>query len=242
MNINNIDISVYNATLIDRKFTNHDVVTVSDWLDGSPNPIYMRSFGRYKDINLTFLINIEELPFYLADNVCFESIDAIIEQLKFCTIEFDDILRYFACNFEGKAEPKKLKDGVFTLDVKLNCYKTYASEVKRYNTTEVTQLIINNTGSVESEVYLVITPSVNIPIFTITGLSKKPITLNNLVANIPHIIDGYLFRYLKAGASDITNYNAFEFPVLPKGDFVGNTTVGFSQAVNVGYQYYPKFN
>jgi hypothetical protein len=97
---------------------------------------------------------------------------------------------------------------------------------------------ITSLGVVASPCLVTVTPTAAIAEFVIQGFESE-IRLRNLVANKPHVIDGYLYRYLKDGVNDITNYDAFAWPVL----LVGTTNLVFSHSTaNITVQYYPIYN
>lgn len=232
MTINGIDISVYGATLLSKKITNHDVVQVFNWLDGAAMPVFTRNEQRFKDIALTFLI---ESSSEAATEGYFS---ALMLAMKDCIILFNELTKYFACHFDGKVEPKKLTARAWLVEIDLLCHKTYLSEVV-ITANGISSKSITSTGAIPSPCLITVTPSVAIAEYTISGLSSTSIKIKNLTANKAHVIDGYLFRYLKDGGNDITNFDAFEWPVLP----IGTTNVTFSHTTaNVTIQYYPLFN
>lgn len=232
LTINSTDISTHAAKLIDRKFSNHEVINVYDWLDGASSPVHMRDYQTFKDISITLLISST------SDAEAIVKADKLIELCKHSVLKFSDISFFFSCHFEGKFEMEKLKNGVLKLVINLMCNKTYLPEVTT-TAAGVDTVAIANSGTLASEMYISITPTEDISEFTITGLSATPIKVQNLTADKPHVIDGYTYKFLADGANDIGNYNAFEFPVLP----TGTTNVGFSHTTaNVVLKYYPKFN
>jgi len=230
--INGSAFSTYSAKLIEYKFTNHDVIQVYDWLEGSASPVYMRNYNRFKDLELTILVT--ETTDALAET----KMNLLVQQLKSCLIVIDNISKTFACHFEGKIQPERLKYGVWKFTASLACYKTYGTEVTETSTNS-TSKSVTNSGTLASPMYITIVPSTNLSTFTITGLTSSPIVLSNLTSGVTYTIDGYTYRYLEAGANDIANYGAFEFPVLP----VGTTSIGFSTNTQVvTLKYYPLFN
>ena len=232
MTINGINISTFGAILLSKQITNHDVVQVYNWLDGASMPVFARNEQRFKDITLTFLIESS------SESATEGSFSALVLALKDCVILFDELSKYFACHFDGKVEPKKLTAKAWLVEVDLKCHKTYLPEVV-ISANGVSSKSITSTGAIPSPCLITVTPTVAITEYTISGLSSISIKIKNLTANKAHVIDGYLFRYLKDGGNDIANYNAFEWPVLP----VGTTNVDFSHTTaNVTIQYYPLFN
>lgn len=232
MTINEVDLSGYGATLLSKKVSNHDVVQIYDWLDGASCPVYSRTEQRFKDITLTLLLDSDSA----AETET--NYSALILALQDCDLVFDEMYKHFACHFQGKTEPRKLTATTWLVEVDLKCYRTYLPEVI-VTANGVSHKLITSLGSMPSQCLITVTPTIAIAEYMISSLGSGEIRIKNLEANKPHVIDGYLYRYLKDGVSDIVNYNAFEWPMLP----TGTTDVLFSHTTaNVSIQYYPIFN
>jgi len=231
MTINGTDLSTFGATLLSKQITNHDVVQVYDWLDGAASPVFSRSEQRFKDITLTNLIEAS------LESETESQFSALIRAAKACTVEFDELTKRYDCHFKGRAEPKRLTARAWLVEVDLLCHKTYLPEVI-VTAGGVSMKSVTSLGAMPSPCRITVTPSVDIAEFVILGF-ESDIRLQNLEANKPHAVDGYLYRYLKDGANDIANYDAFAWPVLP----VGTTELIFSHTTaSVNIQYYPIFN
>lgn len=232
MTINGIDLSAFGATFLSKQITNHEVVQIYDWLDGAVNPVFSRTEQRIKDITLTILI--ESTSEAETEN----QFSDLILALKDCVVSFSGLDKLYSCHFKGKVEPKRLTPVAWLAEIDLLCHKTFLPEVV-VTANGVSHKIITSTGALPSPCLITVTPTVEISEFVIYGLGSSDIRIRNLAANQPHVVDGYLFRYLKDGVNDIANYNAFEWPVLP----VGTIDVIFSHTTaNVTIQYYPIFN
>lgn len=232
MTINGTDITAFGAALLRKSITNHDIIQIYDWLDGAASPVFSRSEQRFKDITLTFLIESSSE----AETESYFS--ALILALKESVLVFDEFEKQYACHFKGKAEPKKLTDRAWLVEIDLLCHRTFLPEMV-ITANSVNHKIITSTGAMPSPCLITVTPSMAITEYVIYGLGSSDIRIKNLSANKPHVIDGYLFQYLKNGVNDIANYNAFEWPVLS----IGTTDVMFSHTTaNVTIQYYPIFN
>ena len=232
MTINEIDLSEFGGILLSKIISTHDVVQVYDWLDSAASPVYSRTEQRFKDITLTILLESE------AEAETETQFSNLILALQSCDLVFDEMYKHFTCHFQGKSEPKKITPVVWLIEVDLKCYKTYLPEVL-VTANGVTHKEITSLGSTPSPCLITITPIEAITEFVIVGLGATEIRLNNLEANKSHVIDGYLFRYLKDNVNNIANYNAYAWPVLP----IGTTDVLFSHTtVDVSIQYYPIFN
>lgn len=232
MLINNKNISTFSATLIDRRFTNHEVVSVNDWLDGSPSPIFLREYTRYKRIGLDFIFE------GTTEQIILSNIDRMVGEIKRSTIKFDDLTFLYDVHMEGTIMMEKANNTTYKVVIELRAHRTYKPEIgKVANKTLSTTLI--NTGTKETAVWIEIKPTITLPSFTISGLSSKPIVLTNLVKDATYIIDSYTFRYLRNGANEIANFNGFEFAKAA----VGTNNIAFSAAsADITLKYFPNHN
>ena len=231
MTINGIDIASFGATLLSKQISNHDVVQFYDWLDGAIAPVFTRTEQRFKDITLTLLLESN------SEAETESQFAALIRALKDCTLEFDSLSKRYDCHFKGKSEPKRLNIRAWLVEIDLLCHRTYLPEVI-ITANGVGMKSITNLGVIASPCLVTVTPPAAIAEFVIQGFDTE-IRLKNLEANKPHVIDGYLYRYLKHGVNDIANYDSFAWPALP----VGTTDLVFSHSTaNVTIQYYPIFN
>lgn len=232
MLINTNNISIYGATLIEREFTNHEVVNVNDWLDGAPSPVFLREYTRYKNISLVFLVEAA------TEQIILDKIGLMVKQLRKCTIKFSDLSFFYDAHLEGVIDMKKINNKAYRVEVELLAHNTYTAEVIETK-SNFSWMRIQNPGELETAAQIIITPTVNIASLTINGASKNPIVLKNLLKDKAHTIDGYTLRYLKAGANDIANYDAFEFPIFKPGQ----VQLDFSAtSFTVVTKYFPKFN
>jgi len=231
MTINGIEMTSFGATLLSKNITNHEVIQIYDWLDGAISPVFTRSEQRFKDISLTVLIETA------SESEAESQFSVLIRAMQTCTIVFPGLTKLYDCHFKGKAEPKRLTACAWLVEIDLLCHKTYLPEVI-VTASGVSMKSVTSLGALPSPCLITVTPTVDIPEFVILGF-ESDIRLKNLEANMPHVVDGYLYRYLKDGMNDIANYNAFAWPVLP----VGTTDLIFSHTTaTITIQYYPIFN
>lgn len=230
--INGAALTTYGATLLTKNIASHEVIQINDWLDGAYQPVVMRTEQRIKKIVVSYLIEGTTAAItegYFA---------AMMLAMRAVELKFDDWTKYFDCIFDGSVTPNKLNSCAYLVEIPLKCYKTHLAEVTE-TANGVSSKSITSTGSVSSECQITVTPSTGIATYTITGLTAAPIVLSNLASGKAHVVDGYLYRYLKDGASDIANYGGYAWPRLP----AGTTIVTFSStSANVTIKYYPNFN
>lgn len=232
MVINEKNINIFGAELIERDFTNHEIVNINDWIDGASSPVFLREYTRYKaiDIKVTFSgANTQEILF---------NIDKFIAEIKVSTVKFNDLDYFYDTHMEGTASMERVNKGSYIVSLSLLAHKTYKAETSLVF-TGTDPAVLNIEGTMETPLYIEITPSENIEDFSITGVSKNSIELKNLEVGHTYTIDGYTIRYLKDGANDIQNYDSFEFPVGKAG--VNNILLS-SAAANVKIFWYPRYH
>lgn len=232
MLINNNNITTYGAKLINRSFSNHEVVNINEWLEGASEPLFLRSYERLKQLDIELILTAAN------DEAIYTNVDKLVQQLKRFTIKFSDLTFYFDGYMEGEAKVEKLNSTTMRFSATLNVHKTYKAEVSQ-TANGVSTRTFMAAGTLETPAHLTIVPTSNIATYTITGLTASPIVLKNLASGSTYIVDGYTYRFLKNGASDIANFAGFEFPTVK----AGSNSVGFSStSANVTIKYYPKFN
>lgn len=230
MKINEINISRYGATLLDKKISNHEVIVINDWLDGAAAPVFHREYNKYKDVILTVLFQGTD------EKRIIKNIDSFLAEIKTSTLKFNDLSFYYDVKFIGKIEPEKLNNKNYKVRFFLLGYKTYEEEHKKTILTDRGNIF--NPGTLESPVWIEIKPTNDIETFVIDGLTKKPIVLKNLVGGAVYVVDGYTMRFLKNGANDIKNFEGFEFPKLQPED----NNVLFSVATEVNVKFFPYYH
>lgn len=238
MLINTNNISIYGATLIEREFTNHEVVNVNDWLDGAPSPVFLREYTRYKNISLVFLVEAA------TEQIILDKIGLMVKQLRECTIKFSDLSFFYDAHLEGVIDMKKINNKAYRVEVELLAHNTYAAPVQIFQQTNISTTIqVDNIGTLPCPVNVSLKPidsiTVNFPTFTITGLTTSPLVLLNLQDRKMHKVDSETMRYLKEGANDIGNFSGFEFPMLQPG--INNILLS-SIKVQTTIDFKPKFN
>ena len=101
-----------------------------------------------------------------------------------------------------------------------------------------TNHIVTYEGITETPCTLSILPASVLSKLTITGLSQKPIILNNLEAEKEIVIDGEKGNVICEGANEFGDYDAWEFPRLLPGE---NTVTLDSDICQVTITYKPLY-
>lgn len=238
MLVNGVDISKYNAILLSKDIQTADVTIYDDWLRNALNPLYMGKQEQYKQIKVQFFIKDSSEENTLTD------ISNLVKQLEKCVLKFDDLEFYYDCIISNKSH-ERASDAIYTLDIELKSNYVYKSPV----TVDLTAGIgtINVNGNLQTPAIVTLTPLQDIGSLKLTGLTKKPILINNLHANAPVAIDGenclvneadidtvitkvqgsgkWMFRkYSEAGMFSPDTYNADFTPtkdlILPNATYI----------------------
>jgi phage-related protein len=184
MTIDGVDISAFHAVLSDfPDIQPATVVTYSDWLRQAINPLYYGAKETYKVIKLTFFIKDTDYQSCLCDvsNLC--------NALKKCMIKFDDISYYYDCALSATpVSAVKIRDNRLSVTVTLNSAYAYLPAVT--TTLSGTSQTLPAQGNLPSPATITLTPSQDIGTLTLSGLTKKPVTISNLHAGAPVVIDG----------------------------------------------------
>lgn len=229
MLINNIDIADFKALLTIKDIQTVDVVTYDDWLRNALNPLYLGKQEKFKKINIQLVISDTD------DNGALNNISNLIKQLEKCTIKFDDIEFYYDCTIANKSN-EKITNGFYLLDVELKsgyAYKTAVTETLDH----VASKAITVLGNLPTPAIVTITAPIDTISVVLTGF-KDSITVNNLLANVPRIIDGEACTVLQAGVNKFAEIDLWSFPSLQPGTNTINTSV--SNCV-ISIVYKPKY-
>ena len=182
MLINNIDIASFKAQLLKKNIQTAEVVVFNDWLRNALNPLYLGKQEKHKQLKIRLMIKDSD------DEICLNDIGNLIKQFEKCTIKFDDLSFYYDCLIVNKAH-ERIRKGWYTLDVELKAAYAYKPAITE-TLDHVASKAITVLGNLPTPAVVTITPSIDTISAVLTGLSKTPITISNLHANIPVIIDG----------------------------------------------------
>lgn len=221
--------SSFNAECVSRNIDPATVITYSDWLRQSINPLYYGKTEQYKVIKLQFRFD------YDSDNDLLKYAGGLTKAFEHCQLKFSNMDYYFDCSLSDSSFVDK-EDGKKELVITLNSSYAYFSAV--------TMNFIGNTGTVNVDGNTVTPAIVTVTVptdtisLTITGLGKDPIILKNLKANIPVIIDGEACTVLQGGTNKFSDTDMWEFPTLQPG---ANTITTDNSNCTIQIQYKPKF-
>lgn len=230
MLVNNIDISTCNAILLSKNIETADVVTYDDWLRNALNPLYMGKQEQYKKITIELFIQAEN------DEDALMCISNLVKQLGKCVIKFDDLDFYYDCIITSKSQ-NKITTGIYTIDVELKSGYAYTALVAE-NMNDISSKTIDVDGNANTTAIVTLMVPVDTISVTISGLSDDSITIKNLKANVPVVIDGEACTVLQNGANKYGDTDMWEFPILQTG---ANAISVDNSNCTIQIQYKPKW-
>ena len=230
MIVNNINISSLNARLLTKDIQTASILIYDDWLRNASSPLYLGKQEQYKQIKLKLYIkNIDE-------ESALTNISNLIKEFEKCTIKFDDLSYYYDCLIVTKGH-ERVTLGIYNLSIELKsgyAYKPVVIETMDH----VTFKAINVPGNILSPAVVTITVPVDTISLTLTGFGADPITINNLKANMPVIVDGEACTVTQAGLNKFKDTDIWSFPVLLEGV---NTITSSTANCTIIISYKPRF-
>lgn len=176
-------LSDFNARLINSPdIQPATIVTLSDWPRQSINPLNYGTQKQYKIHKLSFLIKDGNRA------ACQADISTLCSELLSCTVKYADISYYYDCALQGTPTVTEKAYNRYQLDATLQSSYAYLPPITVPLTGQSQSITAQ--GNLPSPAVVTITPSQDIGNLTLTGLTKKPITISNLHANAPVTIDG----------------------------------------------------
>lgn len=179
--IDGVPASSFNAECVSRNIAPATVISFTDWMRQSVNPLRYGSASQFKIIKLQFRFE------YFSDEDLLAYSGGLTNALRNCQLKFGNMKYYFDCALSDSALAQ-IDGGKQELAVTLQSSYAYLPAVAVPVTG--TSQTITAQGNLPSPAIVTITPSQDIGNLTLTGLTKKPITISSLHANAPVTIDG----------------------------------------------------
>ena len=232
MLINNIDISKYNARVLDVNIQNSSISNLSDFdIKNKLLPLFLQSKVSLNNITVTLLINsLDKRQYYL------DKSNLLSNMLDSFDIYFKDRNLKFKCVLVNQADQPSLRQirGRFQLT-----FIGYNLENKVIETiNRVIAKTIDVTGNTKVPIILEITPVIDIIDLKITGLSEDPLIVKNLKGNKTIIIDGIEGTVTQDGINKFADTDMWEFPFLVPGK---NNIVASKDTCNITIKYNPRY-
>ncbi|MCE9677504.1 hypothetical protein LPC27_17120 [Paraclostridium bifermentans] len=232
MLINNIDISKYNARVLDVNIQNSSISNLGDYdMKNKLIPLFLKSKVSLNNITVTLLINsLDKKQYYL------DKSNLLSNMLDSFDIYFKDRNLKFKCVLVNQADQASLRQirGRFQLTfIGYNLENEVAQTINR-----VTSKTIDVTGNIKVPIKLEITPVIDMIDLKITGLSEDPLIVKNLKGNKTIIIDGIEGTVTQDGINKFEDTDMWEFPFLIPGK--NNITLS-KDTCNITIKYNPRF-
>lgn len=232
MLINNIDISKYNARVLDVNIQNSSISNLSD-LDIKKKllPLFVKSKVALNNITVTLLINsLDKRQYYL------DKSNLLSNMLESFDIYFKDRNLKFKCVLVNQADQPSLRQirGRFQLTfIGYNLENEVIESINR-----ITSKTVDAFGNYKAPIIMEITPVIDIIDLKITGLSEDPLIVKNLKGTKTIIIDGINGTVTQDGINKFNDTDMWEFPFLVPGK--NNITLS-KDTCNITIKYNPRY-
>lgn len=206
MYINNWDIKIYNAKLLERSISPSSFEIEKSWSKNSLTPLINKDIKRrYKDLTLTveFKGTAAEIE---------KDKSRFIKDISISTIQFKTLKNNYIGSVTQIREGRKFR-GFETLEVSMEVIEEEPEQ--KIDLNGETTLFVD--GNTETPCILEFTPTQNLVNVTITGLGED-ITINNLTKDKTVVIDGEKGLVLEEGENKWTDYDSWSFPKLNPGE------------------------
>ena len=232
MLINNVDISTYNARILDVNIQNSSISNEnSTEIKNKLLPLFLESKASLNSITVTLLINsLDKRQYYL------DKSNLLKNMLEPFEIYFKDRDLRFKCILNNQMDQVSLRQirGRFHLTfVGYNKENEIIETVNRVNSKN-----INARGNLKVPIILEINPIIDMIDVTINGLSEDPLIIKNLKSNKKIIIDGIEGTVTQDGINKFVDIDMWEFPFLVPGT---NTITVNKDTCNITIRYNPRF-
>ena len=232
MLIDNINITVFGAELLDKKIGTAEFIVTHEWLKKAYKPLTLNKENKYTPIECNFVLKAttrQELE---------EKASHFLKKIEECTIKFDDIEFYYDCILQTKGNEYigiDVIDNLYieSIDAMFLSGHKYKSQVTEPMNRLLTKTI-NVPGNAETPAIVEITPSVDAIDLTIVGLDDDPIIIKNLKQNKKIIINGEDGTVLQDGINKFTDTDMWDFPSLKPGS---NTIALSKNTVDINIKY-----
>lgn len=207
MIINDVDIREYSAILLKKDIQLTEIDNYVEWLDGSLLPLKLKERKTFRSVKLEIVVKTENLE----ENL--KQCSNLLNQLKDCHVKFkgiEGIHRLYMTSHE-RVNFVRTKTSRFFVEFIGYYYKEepeFISEDRRGS------LFVP--GNTKTPAIVEVTPLINLIDLKITGLGED-ITVRNLKANIPVIINGEKGLITERGKNKFNETDMWEFPYLSPG-------------------------
>ena len=221
----------------------HSVSNDSEWVRGSPIPVFFKNQIGFKKLKIAILVRAEQSRQSIL-NQCSEILSHLLEPAE---LEMDDFEHKF-CGIMTKHTLEENPLGIpwvkynraSKLVIEFSCYE-YAEAAPVTGTSEIE---IDNPGNIETPVTIEIIPKISFDVVTLTGICRDqntgedlPVIVKNLIEGKKIILDGEKGLFTEDGSikADIDVWN---IPSIMPGV---NKIMIDNQWMDITIRYRPRF-
>ncbi|MGG2466850.1 phage distal tail protein [Paraclostridium bifermentans] len=232
MLINSIDISKYNARVLDVNIQNSSISNLSDLdIKNKLLPLFLKSKVALNHITVTLLINsLDKRQYYL------DKSNLLSNMLESFDIYFKDRNLKFKCVLVNQADQPSLRQIRGRFQLTFIGYNLENEVIETIN--RITSKTIDVTGNIKVPIKLEITPVIDMIDIKINGFSEDPLVIRNLKGNKTIIIDGIEGTVTQDGINKFNDTDIWEFPFLLPGK---NNILLSKDTCNITIKYNPRY-
>lgn len=232
MLINNIDISKYNARVLDVNIQNSSISNLSDLdIKNKLLPLFLQSKVALNNITVTLLINsLDKRQYYL------DKSNLLSNMLDSFDIYFKDRNLKFKCVLVNQADQASLRQIRGRFQLTFIGYNLENEVIETIN--RVTSKTVDAFGNYKVPIIMEITSVIDIIDLKITGLSEDPLIVKNLKGTKTIIIDGINGTVTQDGINKFNDTDMWEFPFLVPGK---NNILLSKDTCNITIKYNPRY-
>lgn len=218
-----------NVQILDYLLQQREVVTYTDWLDGAFD-ITIHKNNKYKafEICISMLLSCSSM------DACELVRSELLNTFKSGTIQFDDMSITYDFVFKSE-EIMLLNKWRYSYKLTLTAYNKKGKK-QTINFTG-TEHQFTAKGTADTPAVLSVSSNIGLNSLTITGLTSRPITINNIAINTPIVIDGEQCTVEENGGNIFGRTDLWEFPVIKPGI----NTIKLSSSCTCELSYKPRY-
>lgn len=206
-----------------------NVTTYVDWLDNSIDPQKSKP-NKYTD----FEIYIDLIVKSESKEKCEILISELIKVFDSGEVTLDNM--QFSYSFSSVKEERELiRRWEYHLELTLTAYNKKGTQ-ETINFTGTTKTFTAK-GTADTMAVLSLSSNIGLNSLTITGLTQKPITVQNIAINTPITIDGERCVVEENGKNIFGRTDLWEFPTIKPGQ----NTITLSSACVCALTYKPRY-
>lgn len=216
MKINNIDLKTFGAKVQNKVICHDPNLINTEWNSTSLLPSENETTKHLKPLEIKILFEGK------TRDIVNNNISNFMALVTKCDIKFKDLSHTFRCYCTGSTpEETGISEWLF-INISFVCFE-YNQEATKTFDSLLSMNVVNN-GNLRTPAIIEITTKIDMIKLDITGLAEEKITLKNLKANSPFILDGELQKATVEGVNKFSDVDLWEFPNLN----VGNNTITLS--------------